>query len=383
MWCELNRQDAKSPQGIEPLPIRVLLADDSATIRSHLAQMIDDAPGLLVVGEARDGEEAVRMVEALQPDVVSMDIRMPRMDGLEATRHIMAHRPTPTVVVSGLIDEDVDLSFRAMEAGALAVLRKPPGEQAPEYSQLRRQFINTLTAMAGVSVVRRWGDTQPLSDKTESKHNKSAPSSEENVGTRFIASAENSPSSIPELIAIGASAGGPSALCTLLGDLPANFPTPIIIVQHMPDEFVPGLARWLGKHTELTVRVAEHGEVMQAGNVYVAPGGAHLTVTRRAERLAVKLNPDAGGYRYCPAIDVLLTSVTEVCGTKGVGIILTGMGEDGAAGLLMLRQAGGRTFAQSEASCTVFGMPGAALARGAVEQVLTPAQMTAALRAYQ
>lgn len=365
-----------NPDSANTTPIRVLLADDSATTRNHLAQMIDDAPGLLVVGEARDGEEAVRMVEVLQPDVVSMDIRMPRMDGLEATRQIMARRPTPTVVVSALIDEDVDLSFRAMEAGALAVLRKPPAQQAPDHNQMRRQFINTLIAMAGVSVVRRWGDTGPLPEN----HTKTIPS---NVGTRFIASASDSQAVIPQLIAIGASAGGPSALCTLLGDLPAHFPTPILIVQHMPDEFVPGLARWLGKHTELVVSLAEHGEVLRAGHVYVAPGGAHLSVTRRAERLVMKLNPNAGGYRYCPAIDVLLTSVTEVCGTTGVGIILTGMGEDGAEGLLALRQAGGRTFAQSEASCTVFGMPGAALARGAVEQVLSPTQMAVVLKTYQ
>jgi two-component system chemotaxis response regulator CheB len=377
----LNRQDARSSENPESPPIRVLLADDSATTRNHLAQIIDDAPGLQVVGEARDGEEAVRMVEVLRPDVVSMDIRMPRMDGLEATRQIMARRPTPTVVVSALIDEDVDLSFRAMEAGALAVLRKPPSENAPEHLQLRRQFINTLVAMAGVSVVRRWGDTGPLPDHTQANYHKTAASTvEKDVGTRYIASASDLPTAAPELIAIGASAGGPSALCILLGDLPSNFVPPILIVQHMPDEFVSGLGRWLGKHTELIVSVAEHGQVLQAGHVYVAPGGAHLTVARRAERLLAKLNPDPIGYRYCPAIDVLLTSVTEVCGTKGVGIILTGMGEDGASGLLALRQAGGRTFAQSESSCTVFGMPGAALARGAVEHVLTPAQMAVVLR---
>src|SRR6185436_16033045 len=143
----------------ERAPIRVLLADDSATTRSYLAGLIAAAPGLTVVGEARDGEEAVRLVEALQPDVVSMDIRMPRLDGLEATRQIMASRPTPTVVVSALVDEDVDLSFKAMEAGALAVLRKPPAHRDPDYSVLQREFITTLKAMAGVTVVRRWQDS--------------------------------------------------------------------------------------------------------------------------------------------------------------------------------------------------------------------------------
>src|SRR4051794_13699883 len=185
-------------------PIRVLLADDSATTRSYLAGLIAAAPGLTVVGEARDGEEAVRLVEALHPDVVSMDIRMPRLDGLEATRQIMASRPTPTVVVSALVEEDVDLSFKAMEAGALAVLRKPPAHRDPDYSTLQREFITTLKAMAGVTVVRRWPEI-PTGIKSGSENQ----SSKNETGSKYNIASRDASVSKAEVVAIGASAGGP------------------------------------------------------------------------------------------------------------------------------------------------------------------------------
>lgn len=359
----------------ERAPIRVLVADDSATIRSYLAGLIAAAPGLTVVGEARDGEEAVRMVEALQPDVVSMDIRMPLLDGLEATRQIMARRPTPTVVVSALVEADVDLSFKAMEAGALAVVRKPPHQRDPNYSTLQREFITTLRAMAGVAVVRRWKET-PTGIKPVTAN--LSPKAEN--GSKYNSPIEAAPASKPELIAIGASAGGPSALSVLLAGLPADFIPPVVIVQHMPDEFLPGLARWLGKHTPLQVCMAENGEALQPSTVYLAAGGAHLTIARRGRLLVANTLLDETANLYCPSIDVFFTSVAEVCGTTGVGIILTGMGDDGAKGLLSIRQGGGRTLAQSETSCTVFGMPAVAIANGAVEHTLTPQQMAEALR---
>ena len=280
-------------------PIRVLLADDSATTRSYLAGLIAAAPGLVVVGEARDGEEAVRMVEALHPDVVSMDIRMPHLDGLEATRQIMASRPTPTVVVSALVEADVDLSFKAMEAGALAVLRKPPTQRDPDFSTLQREFITTLRAMAGVTVVRRWQDTSTAANPSSEN-----PSPKNGANSKYSISSAGASVSKPELIAIGASAGGPSALSSLLAGLPADFIPPIVIVQHMPDEFLPGLARWLGKHTPLRVCMAESGQALQPATVYLAAGGAHLTVARRGRTLIANKLEDKGDRRYCPSIDV-------------------------------------------------------------------------------
>jgi two-component system, chemotaxis family, protein-glutamate methylesterase/glutaminase len=331
-------------------PIRVLLAEDSPTVRHHLAQVINEIPGLKVVGEARDGAEAVALVETLKPDVISMDIRMPRVDGLEATRRIMSQHPTPIVMVSGLLDEEIDLSFQALEAGALAVIPKPPSRDKPSFRHQQRQLATALVAMAGVRVVRRWehapglnGVTGKLADPARAK---------------------------PEILAIGASAGGPGALINFLGRLPVDISIPVVIVQHMPDEFMTGLSRWLGEATAMPVRVAAEHSLLKPGTVYLSPGNVHLVIAKEGERLTAHYKRERGDHRYQPSVDVLMNSIAETCGSKGIGIILTGMGDDGSAGLLAMRKAGARTFAQDRASCTVYGMPAAAVERGGVEQVL-------------
>lgn len=345
--------------------IRVLLAEDSPTIRLHLGRMIDSAPGLQVIGEARDGEEALMMAEELKPDVISMDIRMPTLDGLEATRQIMTHCPTPIVVVSALLDDDIDLSFQAIEAGALAVVPKPPARNHPGFIASQHQLISTLIAMSKVSVVRRravfedTGLARPISKRIDIINGAS--------GGNEV-----------ELIAIGASAGGPSALSKLLGDLPGDFPVPILIVQHMPDEFIPGLARWLEGHTRLPVTIVREGMVIEKG-LYLAPGERHCVVERQGRALATRLIKEQNGFRYCPSVDMLFNSVAAVCGLSAIGVILTGMGDDGADGLLALRRAGGRTFAQDQSTSTVFGMPGAALERGGVERIQPLHQITKSL----
>ncbi len=356
--------------------IRVLVADDSPTVRYHLTGMIKETPGLQVVGEARDGQEAVEMADALQPDVISMDIRMPRMDGFEATRQIMSRRPTPIVMVSALLEEDIDMSFKALEAGALALLPKPPARQDPNFDASQRQFTNTLLAMSGVSVVRRWSPDSDAAPNGLLHRTVELPQSSgrvERIGTGELKIK-------PELLAIGASAGGPSALADLLHGVPADFSLPIVIVQHMPDEFVSGLSRWLSNSSRLPVSIAREGQFIESGKVYIAPGGKHLRIGRNNDDdLIFQFVRRLGGYRYFPSVDVLLTSVAEVCGASGIGVILTGMGDDGAAGLLALRQSGGRTFAQDEASCTVFGMPAAAVERGGAEQVLSPPEIIEAV----
>lgn len=330
--------------------IRVLLAEDSPTIRHHLAQVINEIPGLKVVGEARDGVEAVEMAESLKPDVISMDIRMPRVDGLEATRRIMSQNPTPIVMVSGLLEDEIDLSFQALQAGALAVIPKPPARDTPTFGHRQRQLAMTLVAMAGVRVVRRWDRAPGLNGDT---------------GKLFALQVDK-----PEILAIGASAGGPGALIKFLGSLPVDITIPLVIVQHMPDEFMTGLSRWLGESTLIPVRVAAHKTMLKPGVIYLSPGNAHLTIAREAGRLIAQLIHERGDHRYQPSVDVLFNSVAAVCGEKSMGMILTGMGDDGAAGLLAMRDAGARTFAQDRASCTVYGMPAAAVERGGVEQVL-------------
>lgn len=345
--------------------IRVLVAEDSPTVRRHLTNLINETPGLQVVGEARDGEEAVLLTRELKPDVISMDIRMPGMDGLEATRRIMSRLPTPVVIVSGLLERDVDLSFQAIQSGALAVVEKPPDRRDPMFAARQRQMVTTLAAMARVRVVRRW-ESPPV------------------VGNALPVALAGRVSTgrlrlRPEVVAIGASAGGPGALSVLLRDLPAVFPTPIVIAQHMPEEFIGGLARWLGKATALRVRVAEDNLILEPGMVYLAPGSAHLAVVRRDTRIAAQLIDEQGAHRYQPSVDVLFESVARVCGAAAVGVVLTGMGDDGAAGLLAMRQAGALTLAQDEATSTVYGMPRAAAAQGAVEHVLALSNLATTL----
>lgn len=344
-----------------PKKIRVLIAEDSITIRHHLVSLITETPWLEVVGQAGNGEEAIRLVGELKPDIVSMDINMPRLDGFEATRRIMNEYPTPVVVVSSLVEKDIDLSFQALEAGALAVVEKPPDRRNPAFQEKQAHLVKTLIAMAGVSVVRR-GLPKPAA-RSAGQQVMEIPV----VETR------------PEIVAIGASAGGPSALSKLLGALPGDFPVPIIVVQHIPQEFVNGLARWLDKNTPLNVQVATDGALLQPGVVHLSPGKAHVRVFRWGESLNVQLVAEQGSYRYQPSVDVLFHSVAEVCGERAIGLVLTGMGDDGAAGLLQMREAGARTLVQDQLSSTVFGMPAAAIERQAAEQVKALADLPSAI----
>lgn len=334
--------------------IRIILAEDSPTVRRYLASIIEEEPGMRVVGEARNGAEAVKLVAELRPDVVSMDIKMPEIDGLEATRLIMAQTPTPIVVVSGFLEVDVQLSLQAMEAGALAVVGKPPDRANPAFSDKSRQLITTLRAMAGVRVISRrsLNRKQELPEATKVE----IPTFENLVR--------------PELIAIGASTGGPSALLRLLNEFPLDFPIPVLIVQHMPNEFIPGLARWLNTATDLHVEVASDGLILERGIVTLAPGSSHMLIERQGDNLMVRLSQETGLSRYIPSVDVLFKSIAKTCGRAAIGLILTGMGDDGAQGLLSMRQAGAYTFVQDEASSTVFGMPHAAIEIGAAQQII-------------
>lgn len=339
--------------------VRILIAEDSPTVRRYLTSLIEESPGMQVIGEAHDGEEAVKKVAQLRPDVVSMDINMPHIDGLEATRQIMMQCPTPVVVVSGMLDNDIALSMNALDAGALAVIPKPPDRNNPQFATKRNHLLTTLKAMAAVSVVSRKERLQREYESQEVVQVNPPP-----------------PKRIsPELVVIGASTGGPSALHHLLRDMPDDFPIPIVIAQHMPAEFIPGLVSWLSSATKLEVKLAENGMILEGGMVIVSPGDYHLTIKRRDTDLIVRLIETRGDYRYQPSIDVLLNSVARICGSAAIGLILTGMGDDGANGLLAMYEAGAYTLAQDQHSSTVFGMPHAAIEAGAVQTVVALADL--------
>ena len=341
--------------------IRVLVVDDSPTMRQILIGMLQAAAGFEIAGEAEDGLEAVRLAAALRPDVIMMDIRMPRMNGLEATRTIMRATPTPIVVVSNNVYEaDLNIAFNALAAGALTVVEKPRGLDAASYEAVRDQLALAVRLMAEVQVVALMRPAQPLPPIPVSPTSPTRP---------LITQAR--------VIAIAASTGGPGALNQIFRQLPADFSIPIVVAQHITIGFGQGMAHWLAGLTPLSVAMAQHGEALTPGRVYLAPDDAHLVI---APGGIVQLDRSAPVNGSRPSATRLFYSVAQVYGAAAVGVILTGMGDDGVDGLGAVRQAGGHVIAQSEESCVVFGMPKVAIERGVVDEVLAPGGIAAALR---
>jgi two-component system chemotaxis response regulator CheB len=330
----------------------VLVAEDSPTTRALLVALLEADPAVTVVGAVVDGGQAVDQTRALRPDVVVMDIEMPRIDGYEATRRIMSQVPTPIVMVSGHAGSLESRAFEALAAGALVLIGKPAGTR--DLSEVRR-LVDTVRLMAEVRVVRRW-----------------------ERASRAAAAAPCPVSAAPQVrvVAIGASAGGPPVVAEILAALPASFACPVLLVQHIAEGFANGLAVWLDRATGLTVRLAEHGEPLRRGTVYVAPDGRQMGVDLRG-RVELTDGPAADGFR--PSASHLMRSVARSYGRGAGGVLLTGMGRDGAAGLLELRRRGGVTIAQDEASSVVFGMPGEAVRIGAAEHVMPPHRIAEAL----
>ncbi|MEW5959637.1 MAG: chemotaxis response regulator protein-glutamate methylesterase, partial [Chloroflexota bacterium] len=333
------------------ISIRVLIVEDSPVARELLVSILQSTPGLQVVGTARNGAEAVRLARRLRPDVITMDIHMPEMNGFEATRQIMSEAPCPIVMVSNGLDKyERELTFNALNAGALSVLNKPTMYDPPE---VLRSLAVQVKLMSEVKVIRRWGDS-------------AKPASTSQPGVEPPALKRNGKSKV-QLVVIASSTGGPGVLAQILGQLPADFPAPILIVQHITPGFAAGLATWLNQQTSLEVRLARHADEPRAGQVLIAPDNYHMLVNRMG-LIALEQSPPRHGLR--PAADVLFNSVTQVYGATAIGVILTGMGSDGAEGLRALRESGAHTIAQDQASCVVFGMPAVAIELGAAEQVL-------------
>ncbi|MBN1681633.1 MAG: chemotaxis-specific protein-glutamate methyltransferase CheB [Anaerolineae bacterium] len=330
--------------------LKVLVVDDSPTARELLIHIINASPDMHVAGEAGNGREAVQLTRDLRPDVVVMDLIMEGMNGLEATHEIMCSTPTPIVVVSASLDNnETEIAFQAMNMGALAVHRKPAGLLSPDYDEQAEDLVNKLRLMAGVRVIRHW--------KQDRNGYSVIPRSQPPVSARAT----------PEIVAIVASTGGPAALSAILRDLPADFQVPIAIVQHISIDFVTSLANWMSQVTPLHVSIAQAGERLIPGHVYLAPDRVHLRVLKNRR---FKLDPDAGNKRHVPSGDILLQSVAQSYGPRAIGAVLTGIGEDGAHGLWAMHEAGAFTISQDKATSVVYGMPQAAAKLGAAQSVL-------------
>lgn len=343
------------------MTIKVLVVDDSALVRSLLAEIIKNAPGMELVGAAPDAYVARDLVNQYAPDVITLDVEMPRMDGLSFLEKLMAARPTPVVMISTLTEEGADATLRALELGAVDFLPKPRLGVAAGIREYAELIVEKITAAASVRVrarsINRATEIYPL-DK---------------LVTAQLHSTE-------KIIAIGASTGGTEAIKELLIQLPADIPG-IVMTQHMPPGFTRTFAERLHKVTRLHVVEAKGGERILPGHAYLAPGGSHLLVSRYGADYLTKLSDLPPVHRHRPAVDVMMDSVAQVGGKNVIGVLLTGMGKDGAQGMLEIRKQGGYTFAQDEESCVVYGMPKEAVNIGGVDQTIELSKMGEAILA--
>ncbi|MBF0213816.1 MAG: chemotaxis-specific protein-glutamate methyltransferase CheB [Magnetococcales bacterium] len=327
--------------------IRVMIVDDSLLVRQMLRFMLEEAEGIEVIAEASNGRQAVELVRTIKPDLVTMDLEMPVMGGLAAIEAIMCAKAVPILVVSSLSNARV--AMEAMELGALDVVAKP--DASPEAAA---QLIAKVRLLSGVTVVTRMRSLRTTTHPDTLPSPLTLPDSPELPG-------------FPRVFAIASSMGGPQALTRILPALPAHFPCPVVIAQHISDGFAHGIVEWLGSLCALPVRLATDGAPLQPGVILISPSEVHFTVSSQRR---VALVPRVPGDIYRPSCDRLLQSVAEVFGARAIGIILPGMGSDGAAGMVRIHDKGGVTLAQDEASSLMFGMNQVAIRTGKIQRVL-------------
>lgn len=327
------------------------MVDDSSFMRQSLKRMLETDPQIEVVATARDGLDGLEKVQKLNPDVVTLDVEMPRLDGLGALARIMATSPRPVIMISSLTTEGAKATLSALDLGAVDFIPKDLGRAGQDIVTIHQQLIEKVKAVAGRRV---------RSFLTRARRRPTAPTAAmPSVRTGDVG-----------LVAVGASTGGPPALQTILTRLPADFPAPLVVVQHMPPAFTGPFAQRLDSVCALTVREAGHGQELRSGEALIAPGGKHLTLQRRGTRVQVVLADEPAQTLHRPSADVMMTSAATTYRQRCLGVILTGMGHDGQEGMAAIKRVQGRTLAQDEASCVVYGMPRAVVEAGLADAVV-------------
>ncbi len=399
--------------------VRVLIVDDSALVRSALREMLESDSEICVVGEASNGREALLKAQELKPSIVTMDVRMPVMDGLETTEQLMAYNPTPVLAITALYSrDDVDISFKMLGVGALDVIEKPDLSSPAAYERARQQLIRRVKVLSRVRVVthlrgrRRVASTSSGSEDepdvwrvVRRSQNRESPSTrgQQPVDKRHLApvpkrveptlehagslptlmessvvSLHMQPRTVVKarfpLVVIGSSTGGPRIVQQILSKIPSTFGAAVLVVQHIAEGFAAGMVEWLDTNAALPVELAQEGDQLQVGKVLVAPDGFHLFVQSKGF-----VHLDDEPVLQKPAVDIAMKTAAEVFTTYATGVLLTGMGRDGAIGMQSIRGAGGYTIAQDEASCSIYGMPRAAVEIGAADEVLPPEGIVLAL----
>lgn len=352
--------------------IRVLVVDDSFFMRKILTELLNDSGGqVTVLDTASNGLEAVEKTRALKPDVITLDVEMPKMDGLAALEKIMAETPTPVVMLSSHTGKGTDTTIKALELGAVECLAKPPGKALENVRKIQGELVEKVK----VASLCRFRPKDPASVKTEAvktERKPSAPAVPEPV-------APDKPAVF--LAAVASSTGGPRALNELFSKIRRNPSTAFVIVQHISVGFTKALARRLGEVSDLTVSEAEEGERLLGGHAYIAPGGQHLVLEGRPGTFKIAFNDHPPRLGVKPSADIMMDSVVKTAGKECLGVVLTGMGRDGTAGLKQIKEAGGRTFAQDAESCVVYGMPKAAVDAGVVDRQLNLSKMAEEINA--
>lgn len=358
----MNMLDGSSAQ------IRVLITDDSAVMRTALSRMLESSPGIRVCGTAKNGREAVEKNNLLQPDVITLDVEMPVLDGIKALKQIMQEKPCPVIMVSSLTQQGAEITLEALDAGAFDYLPKEDLQRAAQALKLRQSLVDKIEAAARSSLARQRRGIVPAIAPVSNR---------DAVSGAF--------SSVPKIVVVGTSTGGPKALQEILPTLPADLPIAVLAVQHMPPGFTAPFAKRLDGLSKLRIREARQGEAVEPGTVLIAPAGQQTTVyTNGGSKVSIFLSDRPDDTPHKPSVDVTMASVAEVFGRHTMGIILTGMGSDGLQGMSAIRAAGGITIGQDEATCAVYGMPRCCAESGVLQRVVplseVPRQILQALR---
>ncbi|MGZ3499601.1 MAG: protein-glutamate methylesterase/protein-glutamine glutaminase [Vulcanimicrobiaceae bacterium] len=341
------------------MSINVLVVDDSAFMRRAITKMLEGEPEIVVCATARNGEEAIAKAGQFTPDVITMDVEMSGMSGLDAVREIMAQRPVPIIMVSALTQEGALTTFRALDAGAVDFIPKPDSAYV-NIKDVARELI---------AKVREFAKQPMRSRRSRGRTVEPAP----------VAATSRVVRDNFECVAIGTSTGGPVALSRIIPHIPATFPVPIVIVQHMPPGFTRPLAERLDAQSQLKVVEGRDGVALRKGLVVIAPAGKQLRLHRATSGVEIALHEDGGSSLHVPSVDVMTAAVAQVYGSASIGVILTGMGQDGVVGLRRIKEAGGYIVGQDAASCVVYGMPRAAALAGLVDRVVALDEVAAAL----
>lgn len=351
--------------------IRVLVVDDSALMLRLLSELINADPELEVVGTASHGYEAVRKTESLRPDVITMDVNMPHMDGLKAVEQIMSAMPTPIVMISSLTKAGAETTIKALDSGAIDFVYKPSGVVSPDITELAGEITSKIKLASKIRVVRsvkRHRSTPiTLSKKSARSANDDDIDVEGAIFKYVLSNYSGNVYKYDKVVIIGCSTGGPQALNDVLPRFPVNFEAPILVAQHMPQKFTGKLAELLNSRVSLEVLEAQSGMKIRKGMVYIAPGGHHLKIL--ADRTLALLDGPKRPSEPCPSVDMLMQSAASVFGSQAIGVLLTGMGDDGVVGMNAVKDAKGRTIAQDEESSLVFGMPRMAIESGCVDVI--------------